>query len=299
MRGVEGLRIEDQGGHAVEDGVAVGFQRGGVGGAAAGERAAEDFAHRRQRVAFVQAERQQRTERRFVHHLRFGSRPPVFVDQIARHHRQPFVIGHPSLAEGDAAGGEIQQQRRAARPRENGAERVGAEAAIAAAERRHHRIAHHVDEVNRDKTGAGALLRPMADAADMVRVVQRHRRQAQLAGAFNAQRHCFAGHHLTETARTVERQHRAGVAHHFGVLIELQLPLRQRRHVAGDHADAVRVVPGQIGLHQMIGHQLGFARRTAGLAPNRLNELRQMRAGDTVFGAHHAVLMRGECASTL
>jgi len=24
-----------------------------------------------------------------------------------------------------------------------------------------------------------------------------------------------------------------------------------------------------------------------------------MRAGDTVFGAHHAVLMRGECASTL
>ena len=44
----------------------------------------------------------------------------------------------------------------------------------------------------------------------------------------------------------------------------------------------------------MIGHQLGFACRAAGLAPNRLNELRQMWAGDTVFGAHHAVLMRGD-----
>ncbi len=95
------------------------------------------------------------------------------------------------------------------------------------------------------------------------------------------------------------QQQRVAIARAVVNKPKVLLPLRQRRHVAGDHADAVRIVPGQIGLHQMIGHQLGFARRTAGLAPNCLNELRQMRAGDTVFGAHHAVLMRGECASTL
>ncbi|MNV67942.1 hypothetical protein D3C71_1607670 [compost metagenome] len=104
----------------------------------------------------------------FVHHLGFRRWLAVLVDQITRRDAQTFVVGHAGFTKRDTAGGKIQQQRFFILTGKNNAEGVGAETTVTAAERCHHRIAHHIDEMDRDKTGSRTLLGPVANAANVM-----------------------------------------------------------------------------------------------------------------------------------
>jgi hypothetical protein len=61
--------------------------------------------------------------------------------------------------------------------------------------------------------------------------------------------------------------HRPFVAHHFGMLINLEPAGVKVREIGGQHADAMRIMAGQVGHDQIVGDQFGFvigrARRLA------------------------------------
>ena len=132
----------------------------GPRGGAAGERAAEQLADQRQARALVLAERQQRAERLDHGVARVGGRLAVVVDDRAGRERDALVVGDAGLALGDLAGGEVEHDRLLARARDADAERIGAEARIAAAERRDDRPRQHVDEMDRDQARARCTARP-------------------------------------------------------------------------------------------------------------------------------------------
>ena len=193
------------------------------------------------------------------------------IDQRAGRNLFALVIRDPDLAECDGAGGEIEHQRRFAAARKRSAERIGADAAVGAAERRDERIARHIDEVKRDEPGVRALLGPVTDAANMMRAAQAHRTDAKTLRAFDTVLHRLIGDNLAEAFAALDGQHRAGVAHHLRVQIELEFVVPQRRHITRNHPDAMRIVTGEIRGQQMVGDQLGLTRRTAGLLPDRLD----------------------------
>ena len=144
-----------------------------------------------------------------------GGRPAVLVDQHALRHGHALVAGDPRLAEGDGAGGHVEQQLRlGAGPWHGGGERVGAEAGVAAAIGRLQRaVVGDVDEVDGDHAGGRALLGPMADPADMGAVAQGHGDGALRPGALDPLPHGLLGHGLAEAAPCVEHQHAAFVGH--------------------------------------------------------------------------------------
>ncbi|MNL67171.1 hypothetical protein D3C87_1917330 [compost metagenome] len=57
--------------------------------------------------------------------------------------------------------------------------------------------------------------------------MQRHRSQPQLPGALYAFFHRLTGDDLAKTLSAVHRQHRSGIAYHFGMNVKLQMPLCQ------------------------------------------------------------------------
>ncbi len=138
----------------------------------------------------------------------------MVVDEGVRRQPLALVVGHAGLALGDLAGGEVEHDRLFARARDADAERVGAEARVAAAERRDDRPRQHVDEVDRDQAVVDALLGPVADAADVVRVGQADDADAVALGALGAQLHRLMAHHLAVAGVAVEGEHRAAVHHH-------------------------------------------------------------------------------------
>ena len=131
-------------------------------------------------------EGEQGAQRRGLHHRRVGGEQPLGVDQATGRHGFPFVPGDTGFTKGDGAGGVVQQQRRMARAGKHHAQRVSAEAAVFSAERGDHRVADHADEVNGDQPGGGALLRPVADASDVMRIAQGDSRHAVLLRLFDA-----------------------------------------------------------------------------------------------------------------
>ena len=136
-------------------------------------------------------------------------------------------------------------------------------------ERRDERIAGHVDEVKRHEAGPRALFRPMTDAADVMRAAQAHRAQAEPLRPRDARVHRLEGDDLAEALVAFHGQYRARVLHDLRVQIQTQLPIGKRSRIARNHADAVRIVPGQIRRHQMIGDEFGLARRAARALPDR------------------------------
>ncbi|KAF4530730.1 hypothetical protein B566_EDAN018759 [Ephemera danica] len=89
----------------------------------------------------------------------------------------------------------------------------------------------------------GALTVVCADAAAAANVMG----QLKFTG------HGLPGHHLAHAAPAVKREHGAGVAHHFNMFVELQLVFQPTFHIARHHAHAVAVMPGEVGLHQVVG----------------------------------------------
>ena len=130
-------------------------------------------------------EGEQGAQRRGLHHRRVGGGQPLGVDQAAGGHGFPFVPGDAGFSKGDGAGGVVQQQRRMALSRKHHAQGVGAEATVFSAERSDHRVADYADEVNGDQSGGGALLGPVADAPDVMRIAQGDSRHAVLLRLFD------------------------------------------------------------------------------------------------------------------
>ena len=98
------------------------------------------------------------------------------------------------------------------------AERVGAEARVAAAERRDDRPRQHVDEVDRHQPCGRALLGPVADAAEVMRVREPDDADAVALRALDAELHRLAADHLAVALAAVEGQQRAAVEHDADML---------------------------------------------------------------------------------
>ena len=145
--------------------------------------------------------------------------------------------------------------------------------------------------MKRDQTRRGALFSPVADAANMARVVQADRGDPQLLRARDTLFHRLISGHLAEAGTGVKGQDRAGVFFQHRMLIKLQMALAERAHIAGDHADAVGVVSGQIRRHQMIRHQTRLVGFAAGVQPYRLHKLMQPRGIDSIEFTHFALLL--------
>src|SRR6185295_17201463 len=91
------------------------------------------------------------------------------------------------------------------------AERIGPDARVATAERRDDRPRQHVDEVDRDEAVFDALLGPVADPAEVVRMREADGADAMPPGALGGERHRLAADHLAVAALAVEREQRAAV----------------------------------------------------------------------------------------
>jgi len=124
----------------------------------------------------------------------------------------------------------------------------------------------------------------------MMRALEGDERHAVLARPRDADGHGLASQHLPDADPTVEHDDRALVAQDTHPPPELEPPLAHRRHIVRQHADAVRVVPGQIGVHQVAGDGGGFLGVAAGTAADRLRKGAQPIGGDhdsIVYGCGH------------
>ena len=231
------------------------------------ERAAEQVAHHRQRIAFVAGRGEQCTHRLFIHDGGIGRRVAFMVDQHAGR-RLPFaVVGDAHLAHRDRAGSKIEQDGRRIAARQADGQRIGAEAALPAAVRRDDRAAHHVGEMDRREACGDRLLRPVPDAADVMRIAQPHDDDAVAACAFDREFHGLVCHRLADAAVAVHHQQRVGIGDNRDALIELQFIGLQRTHIRRHHAHAMRIVAGEVGADQMVGSELRLLLGAACRAP--------------------------------
>ena len=137
--------------------------------------------------------------------------------------------------------------------------RIGAEARIGAAEGRDDRARDHVDEADRHQALGDRILGPLADAAQVVRVRERHHAHAVLLRAPDRDFGRLGADHLPVARLPVERDQRPAVELDHRVAVGRQAAFLERLDVARDHAHAVRVVPGQVGGDQVLGHQARLA----------------------------------------
>ncbi|SVM48987.1 Uncharacterised protein [Klebsiella pneumoniae] len=102
----------------------------------------------------------------------------------------------------------------------------------------------------------------------------------------NTDLHGFMGHHLAEAAVAVQRDHRARVFHDAGVAIELEITLRVGAYVAWDHADAVGIVPGQVGGNQVVGDKRRFGGGASHVGEKGFNKVMQIRGLEAMSCLH-------------
>jgi hypothetical protein len=98
----------------------------------------------------------------------------------------------------------------------------------------------------------------------VVRIGQRHHAAAGLLRALDAQRHRLLADDLAVAALAVHGQQAAAIELHFDAGVRLQPAFEHRVDVARHHADAMRVVPAQVGQHQVVGDGLRFLALAAG-----------------------------------
>ncbi len=257
-------QVDERGQHGVDHPAAVRL----VGTLSATHRRRHDLAHHGQSGALVAAERQQRTG--MVAHETGRIRGGVagIVDQAALGHLHALVEGDAGLAGGNGGGRHVQQQGGAVGARHRRAERVGAEAALAARPGRlRRRVVGDVDEGGEGAAGPGGQLAIGADPPDMRGIAQRQHAGAQLLRAGDGAAHRVGRHALAVAAAGVDHQQSAGIQHRFRRLVGHQQPVVEQPHIGRQHADAVAVVTGQVGAHQVVGDFCGlvfFAAHPAG-----------------------------------
>ena len=241
------------------------------------------------------AEGAQRADRFDHAELRVGGGLTQVVEQLTGREPLALVVRDPSLALRDHARRQIEDHRRAPRDRDADRERVGAEARVAPAPRRHDRARDHVDEVHRDQARGHRHLGPGADAAQVVRVRERDDAAAVRLRSRDAEFHRLVADHLAEAGVAVEREQGGAVEFGRDVRVGRQPAFEERVRIARQHADAVRIVTGQVGLDQVLGDQLGLARRTAEAAHQLLHGGAQGFDMDRVHrGAHRGCLLRAQ-----
>ena len=218
------------------------------------------------------------------HPGRIGGDPTLPVEQCVGRDRNAPVQRHPGLAHGDLGGRHVQQHRRRIVGAGDGhAERVGTEAGVGTAVwRDERRVAGHVHEMDRRQPGPSALLTPVADASDVKAVAQPHHGHPVGAGPLDGQLGGLVAHDLTEPGVAVEHGQRGVVDDGRHVLVDLQAPAGGSAHVGGQHADPVRIVPDEVGAHELIGHERGLPVLAAQPQAHAVDE------GVKPIGVHHA-----------
>src|SRR5262249_39433029 len=157
------------------------------------------------------------------------------------------------------------------------------------AERSHQRlVAMHVHPVGADHARTRALLGPVADAPDVVRVGEADDADAVLFRPLDAEIHRLLGDHLAVAGTAIDHNDGTIVADDLCMMVTDTTSRSGVLYISRHHADAVAVVAEQVGEHQMVGNQLGFVRRTAVGPANRHSEGVQPVGHDPYFA--HPVL---------
>ena len=104
---------------------------------------------------------------------------------------------------------------------------------------------------------------PGSDAPEVMRVAQHQDAAAVLLGSGNPDLHGLMADHLAEAGPAIEAEHGAAVPADLDMRIGLQPALAESLGVARQHADPVRVVPGEVRLQQVLGDELDFRRLAA------------------------------------
>src|SRR5205807_9891533 len=128
--------------------------------------------------------------------------------------------------------------------------------------RRHENAeARRIDEMNRRKSSLRDLFGPRTNAAEMSGIADCHGTQAGLARLGDREVHRFETDHLSITELPVNDRVARSFSDDSGMLIgdhhALGLPL----DVLGYANDAMRFVPGKVGIDQMIADDPRFAAR--------------------------------------
>src|SRR5258708_12310391 len=106
-----------------------------------------------------------------------------------------------------------------------------------------------------DHAGAGALLRPVADATDMMGVDEAHDADAVLPRPLDADVHRFLGHHLAIAVAAVDHDHRAVVLGDRGVMIAHTRTVLRVGDVGRHHAAPLAVIPQPIVHPHLLAHK--------------------------------------------
>ena len=236
---------------------------------AAGERRAEDLHHRAEAVALVAAELARAAERRqqpdIVPVRRIRNRRAGPVHHPAFRDRLAGAPGDGDLAEGHRAGRHVQREGPVRPGRGGEADGVGAERGVGA-EHRGHLLGRRIGEREADQPFRRRHAGIVAGRAVMVGVAHRDRRRAHLPRLVHGGPHGEHSGRVAEAAAGVDQRQRARLALDADVRLRLDAALLLRLLVPGQHADAVAVDAGEVGLdHDMHGRLDMVARHAPAL----------------------------------
>jgi hypothetical protein len=111
-------------------------------------------------------------------------------------------------------------------------------------------------------------------------------RWCELLRAGDADGHGLGTDHLAEAGVAIEPQHGPGIHHRLHVRVGVQPAFEIGRGIARQHADAVRIVAGEVGLDQVGGHRVHLVRLAAEAAHHQAHGGLQLVDGDGVGEAH-------------
>ena len=132
-----------------------------------------------------------------------------------------------------------------------------------------------VDEVQRDQPLLDRQLRPVPDSAQVVRVSERGNRHAVAQRRSMAMRVACRPIDWPYPAPPSSTRRLPRVELDLDAAIRMQPAFEQRLDVARHHADAVRIVAGQVRHDEVLGDQSGFRRLAAAGGGDRGNGLGQ------------------------
>ena len=129
--------------------------------------------------------------------------------------------------------------------------------------------------MDRDEPGLGRHLGPVADAADVARILQGDHRQPHGLALLDADRHRLRRHGLAEAIEAVDhRQHRR-LGHDLGRPVRVHHAVALPAQIARHARHAVAVVSCQIGRYQVLADAPGLRLGASRLCKNLAHQLGQ------------------------